>query len=98
MTNEQPTDETLSLSRAAIVFERSAEAIGDVLWRRMRRRPYLGVAATGAAALALASFVGVGELAFACFAGYAMFNMLRRHEPPSQAFHDAARIEKELGL
>lgn len=98
MTDKQPTDETGNLARATIVFEHSAEAVGDVVWRRMRHRPYLGVAATGAAALALASFVGVGELAVACLAGYAMFKMLRRHEPPSQAFREAGQLEKQLGL
>lgn len=85
-------------SRATIVFEHSMERVGDVMWRRLRHRPYVGVALTSAAALALASFVGVGEIAVACLAGYGMFKVLRRHEPPSQAFRDAARIEKELGL
>ena len=98
MTHNESTDETAGLARATILFERSAEAVGDAVWRRLRHRPYLGVAATGAATLALASFVGVGELAVACFAGYAMFKMLRRHEPPSQAFREVAQVEKQLGL
>jgi hypothetical protein len=86
------------VNRATILFERSVESVGDAVWRRMRHRPYLGVALTSATALAVASFVGVGELAVAGLAGYAMYKMLVRHEPPSQAFREAARIEKDLGL
>lgn len=85
-------------SRATVVVEHSKERVGDALWRRLRHRPYFGVALTSAAAPALASFVGVGEIAAACLAGYGMFKVLRRHEPPSQAFRECARIEKELGL
>jgi len=85
-------------SHATVVFERAMERVGDVVWRRLRRRPYVGVALTSATALALASFVGVGEIAVACLAGYGMFKVLRRHEPPSQAFRDAVRVERELGL
>jgi uncharacterized membrane protein len=85
-------------SRATVVFEHSMERVGDVVWRRLRRRPYFGVALTSVAALALASVFGVGEIAVACLAGYGMFKVLRRHEPPSQAFRDIVRVEKELGL
>jgi heme O synthase-like polyprenyltransferase len=85
-------------SRTTVAFEHSMERVGDALWRRLRRRPYVGVVLTSAAALALASFVGVAEIGVACLAGYGMFKVLRRHEPPSQAFRDCARIEKELGL
>jgi hypothetical protein len=97
MGDHQPTDEH-KVSRATIMFERSAESVGDALWRRLRHRPYIGVALTSATALALASFVGVGELAVAGLAGYAMYKMLVRHEPPSQAFRETASIEKDLGL
>jgi hypothetical protein len=85
-------------SRATVVFEHSMERIGDVLWRHLRHRPYIGVGLTSAAALTLASFVGVGELAFACLAGYFMFKILRQHEPPSKAFRETAQIESKLGL
>ena len=60
----------------------------DTLWRHLRQRPYVGVALTSALALTLASLVGVGEFAVACLAGYGMSKMLRRNEPPSQAFRD----------
>lgn len=83
-------------SRATVAFEHSMERVGDLLWRRLRRRPYVGVALTSAAALALATFVGVGEIAVACLAGYGMFKVLRLHEPPSQAFRDVMRVEREL--
>jgi hypothetical protein len=98
MADHESKENAAGLGRATILFERSAEAVGDAVWHRLRHRPYLGVALTSAAALGLASLVGVSELAVACFAGYAMFKVLRRHEPPSQAFREAAQLEKQLGL
>jgi hypothetical protein len=98
MADHESKDTAETVGRATIVFERAAEAVGDAVWHRMRHRPYIGVALTSAAALGLASLVGVGELTVACLAGYAMFKVLRRHEPPSQAFREAAQLEKQLGL
>ena len=86
------------VGRATLVFDHSMEHVGDALWRRMRHRPYVGVGVTGVAALALPSLVGVGELAFACLAAYGMFKILREHEPPSQAFREAAQVGNKLGL
>jgi hypothetical protein len=85
-------------SRATVALEHTAERVGDVLWHQFRRRPYLGVVVTGVAAFTLAATLGVGELAVAGLAAYGMFKILRRNEPPSQAFKECARIEKELGL
>ena len=95
---ESTTQLAATASRATVIFEQSVERVGDTLWRHLRRRPYVGVALTSALALTLASVVGVGEIAVAGLAGYGMFKMLRRNEPPSQAFRDVARLGKELGL
>jgi hypothetical protein len=85
-------------SQRTVQFEHSLERLGDGLWRHLKRRPYMSVALTGAAALTLASFVGVGELAFACLASYAVLKMVRQNEPPSQAFKETVELEKKLGL
>jgi hypothetical protein len=98
MADEKPADVAKATKGATVVFEHSVERVGDVVWRHLKHRPYLGVALTSAAALTLASLVGVGELAFACLAGYGMFKILRLHEPPSQAFREVAEIENKLGL
>jgi hypothetical protein len=98
MAEQEPAPIVPAANRAATIFEHSVERVGDVVWHRLRHRPYIGIALTSALALTVASLVGVGELAVAGLAGYAMFQMLRRNEPPSQAFRDVTRIEKELGL
>ncbi len=65
------------------------------LWKQLKRRPSVGVAATGAAALALASLVGVGELTIALVAGYAAYQVLRDGVAPGIAAHHAVEeIEK----
>lgn len=84
--------------RATGAMESFAERGGDLLWARLRKRPYLGVAVAGGIGLALATAVGVGELAVGVVCAYAAYNMLARHEPPSKAFRDAAEVEKDLGL
>lgn len=98
MADDKPVQLPERVGRATILLERSIERIGDALWRRMRRRPYVGIGVTGAAALTLASLVGVSELAFASFVAYGMFKILRLHEPPSQAFRDAVQLGDRLGL
>jgi hypothetical protein len=84
--------------RATGAIESFAERGADLLWARLRQRPYLGVAVAGGVGLALASAVGVGELAIAALCAYAAYGMLARHEPPSKAFRDAAQVEKDLDL
>lgn len=82
--------------RATAMLERAAERAADHAWRRLRRRPYLGVAAAGAAGIALASAVGIAELAVGVFAAYAAYGILVKKEPPSQALRDAAKIERDV--
>lgn len=78
------------------VVENAAERVADRAWLRMRRRPYLAVTLATGAGIAVASAVGVAELGFGLFVGYAAYQMLIKHEPPSQAVRDAARLEKDL--
>lgn len=82
--------------RATGKIEEVAERASDLLWARLRHRPYLATAIAGGLGLAIASAVGVGEIAFGVFAAYATYQMLARREPPSKAFRDATKIEKEL--
>jgi hypothetical protein len=65
---------------------------GDFVWRSLRSRPLIGVAAAAALGLGLAVTVGAGELAIAFATGYAAYQVLQRHEPPSKAIEKAAKI------
>lgn len=103
MENEQPTGAPSPpskpedhVSRGTAAAERAAEHLGDLLWHRIKRRPYLGVALFAGTGLALASWIGVGELAVAAAAGYAAYKVLRQNEPPSRAVREALQMRKEL--
>jgi hypothetical protein len=78
-------------------IEDRSEGGVDRVWRVLRRRPYLGVAAAAGAAFALATALGPVEIAFAAGAGYAAYLTLKKGEPPSQAVKDALRVESEIG-
>jgi hypothetical protein len=71
-------------TRLAWVEER-VKATGAVLWRELRKRPSLGVLVVGGAGIALASFVGVGELTVGVFAAYGAYLVLREGMPPVDA-------------
>lgn len=90
------TGAAATAERATLAIERIAERGGDWLWARLRRRPYLGVAVVGGLGFAVASTMGVGEIAFAVLAGYAAYQVLVKKEPPSQALKKAEEVEKEL--
>src|SRR5262245_4976881 len=98
MAENVSTSPMQSASRATVVFARPVERAGAALWHRLRHRPYLGVVLASAVGLTLASVVGVGELGIAFLVGYGAYNILRKNEPPSKAFQDAARVERNLGL
>jgi hypothetical protein len=84
------------IARASVVAEGGLEKVGDFLWHRLNRRPYLAVAVASGLGLAIASAVGVGELAIAAMAGYAMYQVVKNRVPPSQAVRDALNLEQEL--
>jgi hypothetical protein len=64
------------------------------VWTAMKRRPSLGVLAATAAGLALASSIGVGELAIGIVAGYAAYQVLAQGVPPKDA---ARQVAQEVG-
>jgi hypothetical protein len=70
---------------------------GAKLWGVLRKRPSVGVIATGGAAFLLANAIGVGELAIAVVAGYAAYEVLRRRVPVKTAIRDAVK-EIERGV
>ncbi|MGE5180476.1 MAG: hypothetical protein ACM31C_00355 [Acidobacteriota bacterium] len=74
-----------------------ARAAAQRIWKQLKTRPSVGVAATGAAALALASLVGAGELTIALVAGYAAYQVLREGVAPGVAAHRAAEEIERLG-
>ena len=51
---------------------------------------------TGSPRSALASLVGVAEIAFGVATGYAAYQLLLNHEPPSKAVREAAEVGREL--
>src|SRR4051812_27045172 len=96
-TRREPPSEHASLaSRATTAVEEVAERSGDWVWDRLRKRPYLGVAVASGVGLTIASLIGVGEMAFGVLAGYVSYKMLVKHEPPSQALRDAAKLRQEF--
>lgn len=68
---------------------------GEKLWVQLKKRPSLGVALAGAAGLALATAVGVGELTIGIIAGYAAYQVLREGIAPRAVAKDIVeKIEK----
>ena len=72
--------------------ERHVERGGDELWRKLKKRPVVGVGAAAGVGLGLAVTVGASELAIAFAAGYAAYKVIKKREPPSKALEDAARL------
>jgi hypothetical protein len=86
------------LGRASGIVERAVERGGDIVWRRLKRRPLLGVALAGVGGLVIAEAVGVGEIALGVAAAYGAYLVLKRREPPSQAVRDVMTAGRELGF
>jgi hypothetical protein len=84
------------VAHPATALDNVAEGMLDFVWRELKRRPYVGVAAIGAGGCALASLVGVAEIAFGVATGYAAYQLLLNQEPPSKAIRDAAEVGREL--
>jgi hypothetical protein len=77
-------------------LERGLEHVGDRLWADFRKRPYVGAVMAGGVGLALASIVGVTELAVAGVSAYACFLVLKNRESPAKAIREACQLEKEV--
>jgi hypothetical protein len=75
-------------------IEQVAKTWGLRAWAQLKKRPSLGVAATGATTLALASTFGFGELALAMLTAYAAYQILRVGIAPEVALKElVASIE-----
>ena len=70
---------------------------GERLWVQLKKRPSLGVALAGATGLAVASVVGVGELAIGLVAGYAAYQILREGVAPRAVAKDVIETIERLG-
>ena len=71
-------------------LEDTFKKTGTYVWKKMRRRPAAGVVAAGAMGMALASAVGVGELAIGFVAAYAAYEVLAEGIAPKEVARQAA--------
>ena len=63
-------------------------------WTELKAHPYLGGLLAGAAGIAAASTIGVGELAVGIGVGYAAYLVLAKGESPMKALGDAISWEQ----
>jgi hypothetical protein len=70
--------------------EEVLKKLGDKAWLAMKRRPSLGVLAAAGLGVALASAIGVGELAIGLVAGYGAFQVLAEGVPLKDVVRRAA--------
>ena len=72
------------------------ELEGGASWARteLEAHPYLGGSLAGAAGIAAASAIGVGELAVGIAVGYAAYLVLAKGESPMKALGDAISWEQ----
>lgn len=66
------------------------KSAGGKVWHAVKRRPSIGVIAAGGLGLALASAVGVGELAIGLALGYAAYQVLAEGVPAKEAARQMA--------
>jgi hypothetical protein len=66
-------------------LEQVVKDTGSRVWIQLKKRPSIGVVVVGATGLAVASVVGVGEIAIAMIAGYAAYQVLREGVSPGEA-------------
>lgn len=78
---------------ASAKLEQVVKDAGARAWVQLKKRPSIGVVTVGAAGLAVASVVGVGEIAIGMIAGYAAYQVLREGVSPGEA---ARKIIEEI--
>jgi len=78
---------------ASARLEQVVKDAGARVWGQLKKRPSIGVVAVGVAGLAVASVVGVGEIAIGMIAGYAAYQVLREGVSPGEA---ARKIIEEI--
>jgi hypothetical protein len=74
-----------------LAVEDKAKSAGTVVWERLKKRPYAGIAAATAFGFAVASATGVGELTVALLCGYAAYEILRRGRPVGETVEEVVR-------
>lgn len=77
--------------------EDGAKSATAKVWRRLKAKPYTGVAAASMLGFALASAAGVGELAFGVLCGYGAYQVLRRGESVSEAVEEMVKDVCKMG-
>ena len=75
-------------------LERGVEGVGDVVWKFLRHRPFLGVGLAAGVGLGAAVAFGATELAVGIAAGYAAYQVLRNDLPPSKALRKTLDLRK----
>jgi hypothetical protein len=95
LTFAGPTSRAANADRPARLLEvdRGAKDLGARVRIQLKQRPSIGVAAVGLTGLAVASAVGVGEIAIGMIAGYAAYQVLREGVAPGEA---ARKIIEEI--
>ena len=78
-------------------LEQVVKDVGARVWVQLKKRPSIGVVAVGATGLAVASVVGVGEIAIAMIAGYAAYQVLREGVSPGEAVRKLMEQIAKLG-
>jgi len=91
-----PTSPAGQWGVGATRVDKGLQRAGDVLWRHLKRRPYLGVGMAAAAGLGVASVFGAAELAIGIAFGYAAYQVLTADVPPSEAVRRALAVEKAI--
>jgi hypothetical protein len=74
-------------------LEQLAKEASTQVWVQLKKRPSIGVVLVGAAGLAVASVVGVGEIAIGMIAGYSAYQVLREGIAPGAA---AKKVVEEI--
>lgn len=81
----------------AAELEQVVKEAGARVWAQLKKRPSIGVVLVGGAGLAVASTVGVGEIAIGILAGYAAYQVLREGVSPGEAAKKIAEEVARLG-
>lgn len=78
-------------------LEQVVKDAGARVWIQVKKRPSIGVVAVGFTGLAVASAVGVGEIAIGMIAGYAAYQVLREGVSPGEAARKVIEEVAKLG-
>lgn len=72
-------------------LEEKLKSGGAVLWRAMKRHPFLSMVAIAFGGVAAASAVGAAEIWFGGALAFAAYKVLREGEPPMRALTELGR-------